>query len=280
MSSRTLPAHGTYARANGSPGYREGCNCAKCRPVRLAAKKRNQVNARLGRRARVDATRARAHLQKIRPTMGWPSLAARTDCDWHTLNMILTGERKEISHITERKILAVQPASEPDPGMYINAAGTVRRIRAMQVVGHSYRAIAEAAETSDARIQKVACGTQPTVRYMLAKKIEAAYQALAYNPPPNGRERTKTINCATAKGWYGPDVWDDTDRIDDPDFDPAPLLKETPRFMRLGEDALWLEEQGYTRKQVAYRLGESVDYVSQSIKRYREALATIEAVAA
>lgn len=280
MTTRPLPDHGTYARANGSPGFRPGCKCDDCAPVLSAAKKRQALNSRLGRRARVNAAPAREWLQVIRPTMSWQSLTEATDLEWHTLQLILTGQRKEISHHTLRKILATQPASEPDPGMYIDATGSVRRIRAMQVAGHSYRTIAEAAHTADSRLQKIATGEQPTVRYMLAKKIEAAYRELAYTPAPAGRASSNTRNRAAAKGWLGADFWDDVDRIDDPNFDPATVLADTPRYVRLAEDALWLQEQGYTRQQIGERLGEDPDYVTASIKRYRKAQSAAEQVAA
>lgn len=266
IATRKVPDHGTYARANGSPGRRAGCKCDRCTPVLRAARKRQVLNAALGRRARIDAAPARAWLQVIRPTMSWHSLTQATDLDWHTLHLILTGQRQQISHHTHRKIMAARPAAEPDPGMYIDATGTIRRLRAMQVVGHSYRAMAEAAHSADSRLQKIAYGQQPTVRYSLAKKIDAVYRELAHNPPPQGGASTNTRRRAAAKGWHGPLAWD-LATIDDPAAEPdagdiPDLALKRDEIAEQRRDDIWLLATAcISNEEIAQRVGVTVGTV-------------------
>jgi hypothetical protein len=266
-TTRKLPDHGTYARANGSPGRRAGCKCDRCAPVMRAAKKRQALNSALGRRARIDAAPARAWLQVIRPTMGWHSLTLATGLNWHTLQNILTGEREQISHHTHRKIMAARPANEPDPGMYIDATGSIRKLRAMQVVGHSYRAMAELAESSDSRLQKIAYGHQPTVRYSLAKKIDAAYRELAHNPPPQGRASTNTRRRAAAKRWHGPLAWD-LATIDDPQVEPEadqpdPELKRHELAAQRRDEIELLASACISNEEIARRVGVTIGTVRE-----------------
>jgi hypothetical protein len=271
---RPIPAHGTYARANGSPGYRKPCKCDACVQKRRVVRKRLNVNRQLGRPNLVDATPARQHLDLLRQDMSWPGIAEATGCNRDTLAEIHNGTKTRITSVTHRKILAVRPGTQRTGTLCIDATGTRRRIQALQTEGHSLGTIAAAVDTTRWRIGLIAAG-QATVTQAIADRIADAYREFSTTPAPNDRTAARARSTAAAKNWHGRDFWDDVDRIDDPDFDPASLT-EPPKYMRLGEDALWLREQGYTRKQIAHRLGESVDYIDQSIKRYLAATGTAD----
>ncbi|GAB2718444.1 hypothetical protein [Streptomyces bullii] len=212
MATKPLPAHGTYARANGCPGYREPCKCEPCLNARRAGKKRQRVNRQLGRIPYRDASRARARLRELNQTMGWVAIAAAVDSSPAHMRQIASGRIPKIKHATHAKIMAVKP--EPSGGQYIDATGSVRHCRALQALGHTAETIATAAGSARSRIVIVISGQQ-RIRRSLAMKIEVAYRALAEKEGTSTRSR----NRAHREGWAPPGAWDD-DTIDDPNAHP------------------------------------------------------------
>jgi hypothetical protein len=175
------------------------------------------VLRQLGRPALIDATPVREHLILLHRTMCWRILTEATGCDDRNLVAIYRGAQAQVTRTTHVKIMAVQPAAEPGQTLYVDATPSRRRIQAMQCIGHSYRAIAEASRSTDTRIHLIADG-QPTVRKAVADRIAAAYRQLAYQAPGFDRFTSRTRNNAIAKGWVGPLAWDGN--IDDPAAQP------------------------------------------------------------
>ncbi|GGM05912.1 hypothetical protein GCM10010099_22620 [Streptomyces cinereus] len=216
-AAKPLPAHGTTARGYGSPGRRAGCNCPPCRTARNRHQKQLRVNKALGRSPFTSPAIAQAHIQELHHTMSWDTLAAATGVQYSNLVAIYHGQRKKIRRDTEAKILAVKAPTKGDRGQYIDVTSTMRRVRALACVGHSYATISAAAGTSPNRIMSIANGRQPTIRRDLAERIAAVYQQLAFAPPAANKHTSRTRNVALAKGWHGPLAWDD---IGDPDCQP------------------------------------------------------------
>ena len=158
MSRKPLPAHGTTARAYGSPGRRPRCHCQPCRTVRNRHQKKTRINRELGRSPFTSPAKAQAHLQELHQSMSWDSLEAATGVWFSNLIAIYQGKRTKIRHETEAKILAVAVPTKGDPGQYIDATGSTRRLQALACVGHSYTAICEAADTCTNRVVSIANG--------------------------------------------------------------------------------------------------------------------------
>lgn len=215
-SVKPLPAHGTYARANGSPGYRKPCKCEPCGKERRRVHKRGGVNRQLGRPGLIDATPARRHLATLHTTMSWEQIGEIGGCDASNLHLIADGQRTQIRRDTLRRILAVQP-EKPAPGKYLDATGTRRRIQALRAIGWSSKAIAQRAGSAEVRINLISTSRQPTVRHMLAVKIGALFTELHRTPAPAGRSATRAKRYAESLGWAPPAAWDD---IDDPNAIP------------------------------------------------------------
>jgi hypothetical protein len=215
VSRRPIPPHGSYARANGSPGYRPACNCEPCRTTRLRTKKRNRVNRQLGRPGLIDATPARRRLEELQRTMSWLQIKAATGCDDCNLRQILDGTRSQIRRDTLDRILNIQP-EEPAPGKYLDATGTRRRLQALRAIGWSARAIAEAAGAGETSVERI-CNGQPAVRAVVTAKICTVYATLSQAPAPASRSATRAKGYAAAHGWPPPAAWDD---IDDPQAVP------------------------------------------------------------
>ncbi|MEU8902134.1 hypothetical protein [Streptomyces mirabilis] len=216
MSSKTLPAHGTYARGNGAPGYRKPCPCEPCHRAMRRGRKQRKVNRQLGQPALVDATPGRERLNLLQRTMTWAQICAATGCESHNLQFIADGRRNKIRRVTLNKILAVQPEA-PAPGKYVDSTGIRRRIQALRAIGWSARIIADKADSAEVRIQLICSGEQPTVRHFLAVKILKVFVELHQTPAPAGRSATRAKNHALANGWAPPAAWDD---IDDPNAVP------------------------------------------------------------
>ncbi|MCZ4509938.1 hypothetical protein O3Q52_17385 [Streptomyces sp. ActVer] len=210
--TKSPPPHGTYARANGCPGYREPCKCARCYVTFRRARKQYTVNRELGRPGLVDATPVREHLNTLRQTMTWQQVADATGSEYRNLKLVADGRRTQVRRSTRDRVLAVTP-EPPASGKYIDALGTRRRIQALRAIGYSTKVIAEAAGSAQARLQLISTGAQPTVRQHLAERIQAVFADLHGTPAPAGCSATVTRKHARAQGWVPPAAWDD---IDDP----------------------------------------------------------------
>jgi hypothetical protein len=273
-AAKPLPAHGTTARAYGSPGRRPRCHCKPCRTARNRHQKQGRVNRELGRSPFTSPAKAQAHLQELHQTMSWETLEAATGVWFSNLVAIYQGKRKKIRHETEAKILAVTAPAKGDPGQYIDATGSTRRLQALSCVGHSYAAICEAADTCPNRVVSIANGRQPTIRRDLAERIAAAYQLLAFNPPPKNKHTTRTRNVARAKGWRDPQWWEDYGRIDDPDFNPNEVSDELgfrERAELRREEIIHFAWHGDTPEQILSRLNDevSISTVRQIVQEWR-----------
>ncbi|NEB92400.1 hypothetical protein [Streptomyces bauhiniae] len=210
--TRPLPPHGSYARANGSPGYRPPCKCEPCLVGRRTAKKRERVNRQLGRTSSCDATQVRTRLNQLNEVMGWEDIAKAAATSAAHLREIASGRLPRIKKTTHSKIMGIQPA--PTGGQYIDATRSIRQVRALQTAGHSAEAIAAAASTNRSRILPLLNG-YPRLRRSLATRIDTAYEALATRKGDSTRSR----NRANREGWAPPGAWDD-DTIGNPAAHP------------------------------------------------------------
>lgn len=212
MTARPVPAHGTYARANGSRGYRAACKCEPCLAARRRFKKHDRASRQLGRPGHVDATQARERLLLLNQTTGWNDLAAAIEGSAANLRDIAFGRRLRIKRTTHNRIMQLKAA--PSGGQYLDATGSTRRLQALQAIGHTTYTIAEATNTSRALIVPILDG-RGLVRRIVADRIAAAYPSLSQTPG----NATRSINRAKSQGWAPPAAWDD-DTIDDPNAAP------------------------------------------------------------
>ncbi|BBB01029.1 hypothetical protein RVR_8261 [Actinacidiphila reveromycinica] len=234
---------------------------------RYINRKQRDLNIARGIPNRVNTAIARAHILELRKTMGWNAIAAATGCSACHLRYIADGRTTTINRVTHQKILRAKPASTSTRGLYIDATGTRRRVRALQAIGYSQQAIAEAADTTQHRISVISLGAE-RVRQKIADKIADAYRQLAHHTPPDNAFTCRARNHAAAQKWLTPDFWEDYDRIDDPQFDPTATL---PTKQILAEDARWfMAMDGLTVTQAADRLGRSVGYIRDCLDEYPE----------
>lgn len=96
--------------------YMAGCKCFKCRRSNSDYERQRQAARLAGDwNGIVDARRAKRHLKKLsRAGVGQWSVCFATDIARSMIHEIKNGDRRRIRARTERKILAVTPASRAD----------------------------------------------------------------------------------------------------------------------------------------------------------------------
>ncbi|MFE4420377.1 hypothetical protein [Streptomyces sp. NPDC056817] len=214
---KPLPPHGSYARANGCPGYREPCNCKPCSNTRNRRKKQYRINSERGLPSRTDATPAREALNTLHQTMTWAQIAAATGTGVSNLQDIAAGRRTTTTRDTITKILAVQPQPASDPQKYVDATGTSRRLQALRALGYSLTALEALTGCGRHHLSLMTLGKRTTLRHHVASRITSVYDTLAQKPAPEGLAANVTRAYAASQQWAPPAAWDD---IDDPTARP------------------------------------------------------------
>lgn len=212
---KPLADHGTTARAKGRPaGNVPPCPCRPCRDAENRYnKERNYLNA-TGRPRTVAPTAVAAHLETLFAAgAGWIQLAELTNCSASTLLDIRRRTSAVIRHDVAARILAVQPGQGIPPKRQQPALGTTRRIRALQTLGHSSKAISEASGVELSTVSDLLNEYHTTIGRRVAARIDTGYRQLAETAGTNTRAR----NRAAREGWAPPAAWDD---IDDPHCHP------------------------------------------------------------
>ncbi|MBT2467796.1 hypothetical protein J7E97_07900 [Streptomyces sp. ISL-66] len=265
MTSKTLPPHGTYARARGN--HRSGagrCYCQPCRAAEHAYTKRRLLLKATGRPLLIDAAPVRAHLKKLRQAgAAYTAIADTLGVPRSTLSNITSGRNGRLRSSTATAILAIRPGQAIDTTRSVAALGSIRRIRALFAAGHTLKAIAAAAEIEESTASYLVNGHAVTIRRELALRIEAGYTALAHRRGTSVRN----LRRARREQWAGPDYWDVED-FDDPAFEPA--TDRIPGYISRSEDCFELERLGYSREQIAERLGVTRDGLQRALSIYRQ----------
>lgn len=97
----------------------------------------------------------------------------------------------------------------------IDATGTVRRLRALAVIGWDVYTLADRLSWDWHRVSRIRTGAQQMVLRDTARAIAAIYDELAARRGPSARAALD----ARQRGWQPPLAWDD-DTIDDPTAEP------------------------------------------------------------
>ena len=137
----------------------------------------------------------------------------------------------------------------------IDATGTVRRLRALCVIGWSRRELAAILGMEKSAVDRLVGGVEVCWR-STARRVAGAYETHWQGPPepttPHERAcRTRTIGTAIKQGWAPPLAWDD---IDDPAA--TPQTGDTRRKGATIEEIAWCIETGETHPEaIARRVG-------------------------
>ena len=217
MTTKPLPAHGTYARAVGRPARGvKGCSCPRCKGARSHYQRRRALLNATGRALMVPAAPAIAHLRFLNAQgAGREAITRATGCSGSTIYLLLRGRRDIIRRTVANAILRVQLSDVLDPGRPVDSTGSVRRIHALMASGQFAYDIAAACRLDKSFIVHLTNGHLATVRADSADKIRAAYQVLCGAKGKSVRNQRRAVR----EGWAPSAAWDD-DTIDAPEAQP------------------------------------------------------------
>ncbi|WP_049569131.1 hypothetical protein [Streptomyces sp. SBT349] len=281
------PAIPAEAFEHGDPRrYWRGCRCQNCKTGAAAQVRRAAYLRTTGRSYLRDPERAAQHVNRLRT-------AGMNDHDICTAAHIRSEQLRRIAwregriHTdTERRVLAVPEPAHAAPAASrarVPAHGTQRRLRALSAAGWPNTEIARRLECAPSYVGALMRSRRGnSVAWSTATGVHALYSEIAARRPQDHGVTATAAERARARasraGWRDPQWWEDWGGIDDPNSSETEP-DQTPRFLALAEDALWLERQGYTRQQAAERLGVTRDNVQKSISRARDRQSEQQAVA-
>lgn len=261
--TKPLPAHGTYARSVGRPGYGiKGCSCPRCKHARNKYRQRRALLNATGRNLMVPAGPAIAHLRHLSAegaTRG--GLSRAIGCSSSTVFHLTRGNRIFIRRSVESAVLRVQLADVLAPWQPVKATGGIRRVHALMAIGHFAYDIADACGVDKSVIVHLTNGQLTTVRADTADKIRTGYAVLYTKAGGSTRNRRR----AEREGWHGPLAWDDD--IDDPNAEPEVVeapdleLKRDELAAQRREEVWLLATAGESNDEIARRIGVAISTV-------------------
>lgn len=249
--------------------------------LRVAKSRWSRRRAALLREGRwqpfVPAAPIREHVQSIRATgMSLPRLAERSGVGVGTLNYLLYGEPgypvpEQIRTESADRLQAFWPALDDyADGAAIDSTGTIRRLEALGCAG--WLPIEVARHTGVAHDTARQIPLRARVTAATARSVRDLYKKAADRPAEEfgiaHRSAARARRRAADRGFAPAIAWDD-DTIDDPAAQPN-FGEKVPAYVAHVENLRELERQGYTREQIADRLGVTRDTLQRSLTFYRE----------
>lgn len=203
----------------------------------------------------IDPAPVRVHVEGLLAFgMSKRSIATAAGVSPSTIVRIADGHYGLIQRRVARRVMSVrgpetvlERISEADEP-FVPALGVRRRIRALIAMGWTHEHMLAHSGV------RTACTLNQVGEWVTAlthRRIDAMYEALAMTPGPSETSRKR----AARHGYPPPLAWDD---IDDPLERPSIGLVE--RGIDLAE-VEWLEKQGYSLGQIAYRMGVTSDAI-------------------
>lgn len=262
MSPRPEPQHGTRAR------YMRGCPCGPCKAAhgRYCKEYRSHAHQTNGKGKRLDAAPVTERIRHLEACgYSHTQIASAAGVARRVIDSHARAQYPTISPNCARRILNVRlgpdniPAHQP-----VDSTGTVRRLRALLVLGHPLKDIADATGHAPNAISKVLNGHMTQVRSGTARDIADLYSTWRHRPGHCLRTRLR----AAREGWHSPLAWGD---IDDPACEPDPDMPEpeiTPR-QRAAQRLEEIEHLARARvplHEIAGRLALSPDYVRDRLR--------------
>jgi hypothetical protein len=269
--------HGTYAMRR-----RGECSTNPCQACTDAARRYRRRTTKLrtmGHPPYIDAEPARQHVQALLAEgMTTHQIEAASGIHRTAIRVMLgdfpnRAQTKRIRPATEQALLKVRlNLGEPVGHATVDGAGTRRRLQALQAIGYPSRDLARMLGNGPHTPLQIA--RQPRVRAATARAVAALYTELENTVGPSHR----TAVTARARGYLTPGWWD-PDTIDDPREEPEGLRTYGRDSGRLVDDVSatrlarieLLRRRGYSRQQIADRLGVPLRYVSRDLLEARSA---------
>lgn len=261
MTRGTPPQHGERRC------YLRGCRLPECLDAHYRYMSRYRLDAQRGQQRRQDIGPVQQHTNNLIAT-GWTQaqISRASGVPHRAVGAILGGHQPTVANSTANRILTVPVGPAPEPLQYIDATGTVRRLRALIAIGHTVVSLAPHIGINENALAAVVRHERPQVRATTAAAAKAAYRQLSRTPGISRRAR----NIAKNRGWYGPLAWGET-TIDDPKALPETDLPEP----ELGRNELaahrraeveHLDSFGLSEQDIANRVGIALSTVQGIVR--------------
>jgi hypothetical protein len=231
--------------------YQRGCRLPDCVAINYRYEKGVSYDVTCGRRRQIDSQEVRTHIELLRAE-NWTRLriTKAAGVSRSTVYSLAAGQPEVRAHIA-RAILSIRIAPAPSKAN-IDATGSTRRVRALVVIGHTLRTIAEETGFGHSKIEHLAGGLLEAVDAHTAETIANVYRRLAVKPGSSGQAKA----FARKRGWHGPLAWDD---IDDPAARPEKAKPYQP-VPENGRDSMRMAEIEHL-----YLLGESPESIAKQL---------------
>lgn len=226
-----------------------------------------------------DADVVRTHMASLRKQgVTLKRIAELSDTPLGEINSITygTGRTRILKVRTEiaNRILAVRPSWDGIADTaFMPATGLTRRLQALVTIGWPASVLAERLAVHLTYLNRILRGEHPRVTGRFHRTVEGLYDELWNADPISLGVPSALVSRAKSRAaghnWSPPAAWDD-ELIDDPAAEPA-ICDDTPRYIAHAENCLELERQGYTREQIADRLGITRDGLQRALSLYRKA---------
>lgn len=234
--------------------YQRGCESPECADANYRYCKKLSIEHARGERRRHDATQVRTHIERLLAKKWWREEIARAaDVSGKVVGNILDGQRTVSKRIALAILsIPVVETTRTERGERQEPTGSIRRLRALAVIGHTWVVVSEHTGMTGDRLGALARGITDGIRPDEARKITEAYRRLSTIPGASKQIATGARN----KGWHGPLAWD---AIDDPNCQPetAASYEDAPKYERDPDRA---------REMVhLHLLGESIPSIAKKI---------------
>lgn len=207
--NRRVPEHGEWARYLGCKS-RPPCRCDVCVIGARRIRKRKEVSRARGVEGLASQEMATAHLRRlVKSGRSLQGIADETGVCRKTVAYVHAGNGRPIRATTAGKLLRAR--SVQDPKAMVDASGTVRRLRALVVMGHSQKTLAAEMPCAFTAVSMLTHGVRSQVTTATDQAVRSMYGRLSMVQGPSRHGQ----KLAARYGWHGPLAWDD-DTIDDP----------------------------------------------------------------
>jgi hypothetical protein len=212
--SRQIPEHGTMARRLGCKS-RPACLCDVCIEGSRRRRKHDHVRRSRGISGMAPTGPLSMHVKRlIKGGRSVTGIAVESGVDPKTVRRVLHLRVSEVWQSTADKLLALREI--PDDDALVDSTGTVRRLQALVVMGHSQKTISDEVGCAFTYISMLNHGQRATVTMAMEQSVRRAYAKLSMAVGTSSYGRTR----AASYGWHGPLAWDE-ETIDDPAALPA-----------------------------------------------------------
>jgi hypothetical protein len=217
---------------------------------------RYRLDREHGQKRRTDAAPAAAHVRTLLAA-GWNlrQISDAADCAPRVVSYLAHDRQATTRKDIAERILAISPHPAPAPAQYVDATGTVRRVRALVTMGYTLRQLSAEIGIWPANLARIARGELAQVTVGTADATAGVYRRLGRRPGPS---RTAAAR-ARRDGWHSPLAWGDD--IDDPAVHPdtaetpGPELKRDELAAQRREEIWLLATAGADNDEIALRVG-------------------------